>query len=103
MNIRYFFIKDQVDSKRVKIEHCPTADMLADYFTKPLQGAPFRKLRDHIMNLDPSSVYHSNNSGHRSVLKSESRAPNSHDVGDAATSPPRSYKEALLGSDPPKQ
>jgi hypothetical protein len=24
MNIRYFFIKDQVDSKRVRIEHCPT-------------------------------------------------------------------------------
>jgi hypothetical protein len=42
MNIRYFFVKDQVDSKRVRIEHCPTADMIADYFTKPLQGAPFR-------------------------------------------------------------
>jgi hypothetical protein len=30
MNIHYFFLKDQVDSKRVKIEHCPTAEMLAD-------------------------------------------------------------------------
>jgi hypothetical protein len=103
MNIRYFFIKDQVDSKHVKIEHCPTADMLADYFTKPLQGAPFRKLRDHIMNLDPSSVYHSSNSGHRSVLKTKSPAPNPRDVSDPATSPRRSYKEVLLGSDPPKQ
>lgn len=65
MNIRYFFVKDQVDSKTVKIEHCPTGDMLADFFTKPLQGHLFRKLRDQIMNIDSSSAYHSS---HRSVL-----------------------------------
>ena len=41
--------------------------MLADYFTKPLQGALFYKLRDRIMNIDPSSEYHS--SAHRSVLR----------------------------------
>jgi hypothetical protein len=69
MNIRYFFLKDQVDSKRVKIEHCPTAEMLADYFTKPLQGLQFKKLRDRIMIVAPSSPYHSNHSGHRCVLK----------------------------------
>ena len=45
--------------------HCPTKEMLADYFTKPLQGLQFYKLRDQIMNIDPSSHYHS---GHRSVL-----------------------------------
>jgi hypothetical protein len=103
MNIRYFFIKDQVDSKRVKIEHCPTAEMIADFFTKPLQGAPFRKLRDHIMNVAPSSIYHSNNSGHRSVLKIKPPTPNSDDVIVETTSPPRSYKEALMGSEPRKQ
>ena len=41
-------------------------DMIADYFTKPLQGKQFYKLRDQIMNLDPSSKYHSD---HRSVLR----------------------------------
>jgi hypothetical protein len=103
MNIRYFFVKDQVDSKRVKIDHCPTSEMLADFFTKPLQGGPFRKLRDHIMNHAPSSVYHSNNSGHRSVLKINPPAPNSNDVSSDATSPPRSYKDVLMGSGPPKK
>jgi hypothetical protein len=103
MNIRYFFVKDQVDSKRVKIDHCPTSEMLADFFTKPLQGGPFRKLRDHIMNHAPSSVYHSNNSGHRSVLKINLPAPNSNDVSSDATSPPRSYKDVLMGSGPPKK
>jgi hypothetical protein len=103
MNIRYFFIKDQVDSKRVKIEHCPTGDMLADFFTKPLQGLQFRKLRDQIMNIAPSCAYHSNNSGHRSVLKTKSPGTgNCNDVSTSTTSnesatSTRSYKEALLG------
>ena len=36
MNIRYFFVKDQVESKELSIEHCPTEDVVANYFTKPL-------------------------------------------------------------------
>ena len=51
VNIRYFFIKDRVDSGEVSIEHCPTEEMAADYFTKPLQGSQFRKFRKLIMNL----------------------------------------------------
>ena len=51
MNIRYFFMKDQVDSKRVQIEHCPTEDMWADFFTKPFKSAShFRELRKIVMN-----------------------------------------------------
>ena len=42
MNIRYFFIKDRVDAGDFKIEHCPTKQMWADYFTKPLQGKAFQ-------------------------------------------------------------
>lgn len=29
--------------------------MIADFFTKPLQGRQFYKLRDQVMNVDPSS------------------------------------------------
>jgi hypothetical protein len=65
LNIRYFHVADHVAAGTVRIVHCPTKDMLADYFTKPLQGIQFYKLRDQIMNIDPSSHYHS---GHRSVL-----------------------------------
>ena len=54
IDIRYFFVKDRVESGEVHIEHCPTLDMLADYFTKPLQGALLYKLRDLIMNIDPN-------------------------------------------------
>jgi hypothetical protein len=65
MNIWYFFIKDSIDSKELKIKYCATDDMLADFFTKPLLGHKFRVLCDSIMNIDLSSEYHS---GHRSVL-----------------------------------
>jgi hypothetical protein len=103
MNIRYFFLKDQVASKHVTIEHCPTAEMLADYFTKPLQGLQFKKLRDRIMNVAPSSRYHSTHLGHRSVLKITSpRSPTENDVSISSTST-RSYKEVLLGLEPPKK
>ena len=40
--------------------------MRADFFTKPLQGMLFYRLRDLIMNIVPESPYHSS---HRSVLQ----------------------------------
>ena len=56
VNIRYFFVKDKVDSGEVKIEFCPTEQMLADYFTKPLQGELFRRYRRVIMGWDHIDV-----------------------------------------------
>ena len=53
VNVRYFFVKDRVDKQEVKIEYCPTLQMLADFFTKPLQGHLFRKFRDVIMGYKP--------------------------------------------------
>ena len=52
LNIRYFFIKDRSDKGEIRIEYCPTDDMLADYFTKPLQGAKFVKFRKGIMGME---------------------------------------------------
>jgi len=49
VNIRYFFAKDRVDKKRVKVEYCSTIWMLADFFTKPLQGQLFIKFREVII------------------------------------------------------
>ena len=45
INLRYYFIKDRVEAGEVVIEHFPTEKMLGDHFTKPLQGALFRKFR----------------------------------------------------------
>ena len=52
MNIWYFFVTDQVEKGNLMIEYCPTTDMVADYFTKPLQGSKFRKFKAMIMGTD---------------------------------------------------
>jgi len=51
LNIRYFFVTDRVQAKQLTIEYCPTGDMWADVFTKPLQGAAFAKFRSLILNI----------------------------------------------------
>ena len=54
INIRYFFVTDRIKEGEMRVEYCPTGDMVADYFTKPLQGSLFRKMRDSIMNVSAS-------------------------------------------------
>ena len=38
INIRYFFVHDQIEQGAIEVEHCPTKEMVADFMTKPLQG-----------------------------------------------------------------
>ena len=68
IELRYFFIHDQIQQVKVLIQHCPTLNMRADFFTKPLQGMLFYRLRDLIMNLAPENPHHSS---HRSVLQDD--------------------------------
>ena len=49
IDIRYFFVKYRVDSNGMSIIYCSTEHMLADYFTKALQGALFLKFREVMM------------------------------------------------------
>jgi hypothetical protein len=68
--IRYFFITDRIASKEVTVQYCPTKQMVADYFTKPLQGALFYKFRDQIMGVAHMETIHG---GHRSVLAEDKK------------------------------
>ena len=52
INIRYFFIKDKIEKETIQVVYCPTESMLADFFTKPLQGNLFRKFRRVILGMD---------------------------------------------------
>jgi hypothetical protein len=49
IDTRYFFIKDRLEIEDFEVQHCPTEQMLADFFTKPLQGKLFRRLREVVM------------------------------------------------------
>ena len=43
VNIRYFWVKDRIEKGEIDLRYCPTEKMLADYFTKALQGAAFMR------------------------------------------------------------
>ena len=52
VSIRYFFVKDRIESEEIKLGYLGTESMVADFFTKPLQGAQFQKLRDAVLGGD---------------------------------------------------
>ena len=60
-DIRYFYIKDLIDRGIINLSHCISDDMIADFFTKPIQGKRFQILRDIVLNINSATV-------HRSVL-----------------------------------
>ena len=42
--------------RNIDLQHCHTEEMIADFYTKPLQGTLFERMRNFIMGLDePSS------------------------------------------------
>jgi hypothetical protein len=51
LNVRYFFLADQVEQGNLRIAYCPTEKMVADYMTKPLQGAKFKEFHQAIMGI----------------------------------------------------
>ena len=82
IDVRHFSITDQNQNKELKMVCCPTNEMVADFFTKPLQGRKFKKFRNVTVNIpDQEEISQkkklnectckSNGSsvGHRSVLE----------------------------------
>ena len=64
MDIRYFWIKDRIKTEGIEIRYCPTQMMIADFFTKPLQGNLFKRFRDVIMgqkHIDSLEEYRNEN------------------------------------------
>ena len=64
---------DNIQNKTLSLQHCPTEEMLTDYFTKPLQGSIFIHLQNNIMGPEFDD---GNPQTHRSVL---------HNIGSKTT------------------
>ena len=45
IGIKYHYIREQVNNKKVELKYCPTEDMIADALTKGLSRERFEKLR----------------------------------------------------------
>lgn len=48
IDIKKYAVKDYISSKIIEVEYCPTEDMVADIFTKPLQKSKFLKLKSKL-------------------------------------------------------
>ena len=55
IDIRMFFITDKITDGTMRVEYCPTDDMVMDYMSKPLQGEKCRELRRKLMNLSAAA------------------------------------------------
>ena len=51
IDIQYFFAMDHIDKKHICVKYCPTKEMIADFLTKPLQGALFYQFQDAILGM----------------------------------------------------
>jgi hypothetical protein len=45
IEVRYHFVRDNIEKGKIALIHVPTHDQLADFFTKPLDQATFTRLR----------------------------------------------------------
>ena len=98
VNIRYFYIKDRVDNGEVVIEHCPTGQMVADFFTKPLTAKLFHTFRDIIMGYKPITSLDDNSFSIKERIRIVSEKGNKIlNKGDTNIGKPLSYADVVKG------
>jgi Reverse transcriptase (RNA-dependent DNA polymerase) len=71
VDIRYFFVTDRIQQKQMRVEYCPTEEMIADFFTKPLQGSLFRKFRTFLLNTRSTQSFPANDTKDMTVETQE--------------------------------
>ena len=54
---RHYFVRECVEHGRLRVPFVSTADNIADFFTKPLMGKEFFRMRDIIMNVPHGSSH----------------------------------------------
>ena len=95
MDIRFFFVGDRLHGEGMEVIYCPTESMLADYFTKPLQGALFKKLRRVIMGMDPISSLEGIDFNSTTTVERVDNPRKEHHLTAGKVFGGKSYKEAL--------
>ena len=49
-DIRLFHVTDLIGRKECTVKCCPTEEMVADFMSKPVVGAKYKKFRKSILN-----------------------------------------------------
>ena len=56
IKIRYFYVTERIKDGTVVVNYCPTASMVADYLSKPIQGSLFRVHRNTLMGVTEQEI-----------------------------------------------
>ena len=54
VDIKFHYVRDQIKKGLMKLEYCPTGEMIADALTKPLNAPLFKKFRG-MMGIKPNA------------------------------------------------
>jgi hypothetical protein len=73
LDIKYFYTTNLIEHKEVTIQYCPMDAMLANYFTKPLTGLKFQKLRTAVMNCGGTIIVGQQECVEVKIMKTEKR------------------------------
>ncbi len=57
IKVKYFYIKENVDSSKILLKHCPTGQMWMDINTKPKQGTIHLKFWGYVMGIPADYKY----------------------------------------------
>ena len=87
INIRYFFVTDGIAAGELSVEYCPTMDMIADYFTKLLQGSQFRIFRNVILGIQEVDILRYNRQAMKSMNDKKAKRAAAATAADDLTIP----------------
>ena len=73
IRVKYLFLRDLVQRKEVHVVYCPTAELLADFFTKPLDRVTFLYFRDQMMVVLPDAILAKRNIPNMDVIASKKK------------------------------
>lgn len=57
IDIRYHFIRDLAEKKKLQVDYIPTAEMVADGMTKPLSRIAYQRFKNQMELFDESRNY----------------------------------------------
>ena len=49
IELKYFFVQDLVEERKIMLQYVPTEDMVAELFTKALDKVKFKGFRDQML------------------------------------------------------
>jgi hypothetical protein len=93
---KFFFIKDRVDDREMRVIDCLSENMWADVLTKPLQGMAFKRMQVELMNC---SVDYEENDERETTLHTKSLSERGQILSQTPQECVEGSRKSYLGKD----